>query len=55
MLSRRRAGQESLPLPIRDAGTKTFDFVKLRESAKSEPSEDADLTVQMVRIPRGTR
>ena len=40
VLSRRVLVQESLALPIRNAGTKNFDFTKLRESGKSDVQKD---------------
>jgi hypothetical protein len=51
VLSRRVMVTESLALPIRDAGTKTFDFVKLRQSAGSKTLKNEALTVQMVSNP----
>jgi uncharacterized protein YfaS (alpha-2-macroglobulin family) len=51
VLSRRVLVQESLPLPIRNAGTKNFDFVKLRESARSDTIRNQSYTVQMVSQP----
>ena len=51
VLSRRVLVTESMPLPIRDAGTKTFDFVKLRQSAGSKTLKNESLTVQMVSNP----
>lgn len=51
VLSRRVLVQESLPLPIRNAGTKDFDFVKLRESGKSDTIRNQSYTVQMVSNP----
>lgn len=50
-LSRRVLVTESLPLPIRGIQTKTFDFVKLRESANSQTIQSQSLTVQMVSQP----
>jgi hypothetical protein len=50
-LSRRVLVTESLPLPIRGAGTKTFDFAKLRESQNSQTIQSQSLTVQMVSQP----
>jgi uncharacterized protein YfaS (alpha-2-macroglobulin family) len=51
VLSRRVLVQESLPLPIRGPGTKNFDFVKLRESGKSDTIRNQSYTVQMVSQP----
>jgi uncharacterized protein YfaS (alpha-2-macroglobulin family) len=51
VLSRRTLVTESLPLPIRGAQTKTFDFAKLRESGKSATLKSQSLTVQMVSQP----
>ncbi len=51
VLSRRVLVQESLPLPIRNAGSKNFDFVKLRESGKSDTIRNQSYTVQMVSQP----
>ncbi len=51
VLSRRVLVTESLALPIRDAGTKHFDFVKLRQSAGSKTLKNESLTVQMVSNP----
>jgi hypothetical protein len=51
VLSRRILVTESLPLPIRGAQTKTFDFAKLRESGKSHTLKNENLTVQMVSQP----
>src|SRR5262249_48939096 len=51
VLSRRVLVQESLPLPIRNAGTKNFDFTKLRESATSNSIRNQSYTVQMVSQP----
>jgi uncharacterized protein YfaS (alpha-2-macroglobulin family) len=51
ILSKRVLVTESLPLPIRGAGEKSFDFVKLRESAKSDTIKNQSLTVQMVSQP----
>ncbi len=42
---------ESLALPIRNAGTKEFDFVKLRNSAASNSIRHQAFTVQMVSQP----
>jgi uncharacterized protein YfaS (alpha-2-macroglobulin family) len=51
VLSRYVFVTESLPLPIRGEGTKTFDFVKLRESVKSDTLKHQSLTVQAVSQP----
>ena len=51
VLSRRTLVIESLPLPIRGPETKTFDFVRLRESGKSPTLRNQSLTVQMVSNP----
>ena len=51
VLSRRILVTESLPLPIRDAGTKEFEFTKLLESANSDSLQHQSLTVQMVSNP----
>jgi uncharacterized protein YfaS (alpha-2-macroglobulin family) len=51
VLSRRILVTESLPLPIRNAGTKTFKFDKLLEAAKSNSLKSETLTVQMVSNP----
>ncbi len=51
VLSRRILVSESLPLPIRGAGTKNFTFTKLLESAKSDTLKSQSLTVQMVSQP----
>ena len=51
VLSRRVLVQESLALPMRNAGTKDFDFVKLRESGKSDTIRNQSYTVQMVSNP----
>lgn len=51
VLSRYVFVTESLPLPIRGEGSKTFDFVKLRESVKSETLKHQSLTVQAVSQP----
>ena len=51
VLSRRTLVTESLPLPIRGAETKTFDFVRLRESGKSPTLRNQSLTVQMTSNP----
>jgi len=51
VLSRRILVTESLPLPIRGAKTKKFDFTKLSESGDSDSLEHKTLTVQMVSNP----
>ncbi len=51
VLSRRVLVTESLPLPIRGAGTKKFDFVEARQSAGSKTLKNESLTVQMVSKP----
>ncbi|HWB01711.1 MAG TPA: alpha-2-macroglobulin family protein, partial [Verrucomicrobiales bacterium] len=51
VLSRRIPVTESMPLPIRDAGTKEFAFKKLMESAGSDSLRHQNLTVQMVSRP----
>ncbi len=51
VLSRRILVNESLPLPIRGAGTKKFTFTKLLESANSDSLQSQSLTVQMVSQP----
>ena len=51
VLSRRILVTESLPLPIRGAGTKEFTFTKLLESGKSDTLQNESLTVQMVSQP----
>jgi uncharacterized protein YfaS (alpha-2-macroglobulin family) len=51
ILSKRVLVTESLPLPIRGKQTKTFDFAKLRESAKSDTLRHQSLTVQMTSQP----
>jgi len=51
VLSKKVLVTESLPLPIRNAGTKEFDFVKLRQSAGSESIRHQSFTVQMVSQP----
>ncbi len=50
-LSRRVLVTESLPLPIRGAQTKTFDFAKLRESQNSQTIQHQSVTVQMASQP----
>ncbi len=51
VLSRRILVTESLPLPIRGAKTKKFDFAKLIASGKSDTLRNESLTVQMVSNP----
>ena len=51
VLSRRTLVTESLPLPIRGPQTKTFDFVRLRQSGESKTLQSQSLTVQMVSNP----
>jgi uncharacterized protein YfaS (alpha-2-macroglobulin family) len=51
VLSRRILVTESLPLPMRGAGTKKFEFTKLAESGKSKTLQSQSLTVQMVSHP----
>jgi len=51
VLSRRIFVTESLPLPIRDAKTKKFEFAKLLGSGASKSIEHKTLTVQMVSNP----
>jgi uncharacterized protein YfaS (alpha-2-macroglobulin family) len=51
VLSKRVLVTESLSLPIRGAGTKQFEFVKLRDSAKSDTIRSQSYTVQMVSQP----
>ncbi|MHB0957911.1 MAG: alpha-2-macroglobulin family protein [Pirellulaceae bacterium] len=51
VLSRRILVRESLPLPIRGASTKKFEFTKLLESAGSDSLQHQSLTVQMVSNP----
>jgi RNA polymerase sigma factor (sigma-70 family) len=51
VLSRRILVTESLPLPIRGAQTKKFEFAKLIESGKSKTLKSENLTVQMVSQP----
>ncbi len=51
VLSRRVLVTESIPLPIRGAQTKTFNFAKLLESAKSNTLKNETLTVQMTSQP----
>ena len=51
VLSRRIFVTESLPLPIRGAKTKAFNFKKLVDSAKSDSIKHERFTVQMVSNP----
>ena len=51
MLSRRILVTESLPLPIRDKGTKKFQFDKLIASDQSDTLEHQSLTVQVASNP----
>ena len=51
VLSRRILVTESLPLPIRGAQTKTFNFKRLMNSGKSNTLRHQSLTVQMVSNP----
>ena len=51
VLSRRQLVIESLPLPIRDAQTKAFEFASLLASDQSDTLEHQNLTVQMVSQP----
>ncbi|MDE2657799.1 MAG: MG2 domain-containing protein, partial [Verrucomicrobiota bacterium] len=51
VLSRRVLITESLPLPIRDKGTKKFRFDKLVESDKSDTLQHQSLTVQVASNP----
>ena len=51
VLSRRIFVTESLPLPIRGAQTKEFEFTKLLESGQSSTLVHQSLTVQMVSQP----
>ncbi|MDB6031752.1 MAG: hypothetical protein JWM16_2090, partial [Verrucomicrobiales bacterium] len=51
VLPRRILVTESLPLPIRGPGTKTFEFAKLLKSGKSDTLRHQSLTVQMVSNP----
>ncbi|MBM4092145.1 MAG: hypothetical protein FJ276_22350, partial [Planctomycetes bacterium] len=51
VLARRILVAESLPLPIRGATTKDFQFAKLLESAGSDTLRHQSLTVQMVSNP----
>ena len=51
VLPRRILVTESLPLPIRNAGTRQFDFKKLQASGVSDTLRHQSLTVQMVSQP----
>ncbi len=51
VLSRRVLVTESLPLPMRGPGTKTFTFQKLLDSKKSDTLQHRNLVVQMVSNP----
>ncbi|HPM81495.1 MAG TPA: alpha-2-macroglobulin family protein, partial [Candidatus Anammoximicrobium sp.] len=51
VLSRRILVTESLPLPVRGAQTKKFEFTKLMESGKSDTLRHQSVTVQMVSNP----
>ena len=51
VLSRRILVTESLPLPIRGAQTKQFQFSKLLDSGRSDTLRHQSLTVQMVSNP----
>ena len=51
VLSKRILVTESMPLPIRGASTKEFEFKKLLESGKSDSLKHQSLTVQMVSQP----
>ncbi len=51
VLSRRILVTESLPLPVRGAGTKSFEFRKLLDSGASDTLRHQALTVQMVSQP----
>lgn len=51
VLSKRILVTESLPLPIRNAGTKSFEFAKLQASGGSDTIRHQSLTVQMVSQP----
>lgn len=51
VLSRRTLVTESMPLPIRGAQTKNFEFKRLLESGKSDTLKSQSLTVQMVSNP----
>ena len=51
VLSRRILVTESLPLPIRDKGTKKFQFEKLVAADQSDTLEHQSLTVQVASNP----
>jgi hypothetical protein len=51
VIPRRILVTESLSLPVRDAGTKEFDFAKLSQSGGSETLENRFLHVQVVSQP----
>jgi hypothetical protein len=51
VLSRRILVTESLPMPIRGAQTKKFDFTRLSQSGQSSTLKNETLTVQMVSQP----
>jgi 5-hydroxyisourate hydrolase-like protein (transthyretin family) len=51
VLPRRILVTESLPLPIRDAGSRDFRFDKLLKSGESDSLQHQSLTVQMVSQP----
>lgn len=51
VLSKKVLVTESIPLPIRNIGTKEFDFAKLRDSAASNSIRHQSFTVQMVSQP----
>jgi hypothetical protein len=51
VLTRRMFLTESLPLPLRDAGTKKFQLAKLLASGRSSTIKHESVTVQMVSNP----
>ncbi len=51
VLPRRILVTESMPLPIRDAGSREFSFTKFLESGKSDSLQNESLTVQMASNP----
>lgn len=51
VLSKRILVTESIPLPIRGIQTKTFEFKKLQDAAKSNTLKHQSLTVQMTSQP----
>ncbi|HYH65660.1 MAG TPA: alpha-2-macroglobulin family protein, partial [Urbifossiella sp.] len=51
VLSRKVLVVESMPLPIRNAGQKDFDFARLRNSAGSNSIRHQSFTIQMVSQP----